>query len=220
MSNEQTPGERAKSYFDQLWSTGDPWALETADYDQQKDDYLLTLLTDRRYKRALEVGCGGGTFSAKLTRVVDDLVAVDVSALAIEAARERDEPLDAVTFRVANIMDYDVVGEGPWDLVVLSETIYYVGWLYPYFDVAWLAHQLFAATRPGGRLLLVNTEGGERHYLHQRWILQTYRDLFINVGYQVERHEIFRGSKNGVDSAALMVAYAKPDIPSPEPVRL
>jgi SAM-dependent methyltransferase len=220
MSQGQTPGERAKSFFDQLWSSGDPWALETADYDQRKDDYLLTLLADRRYRRALEVGCGGGTFSAKLTRVVDDLVAVDVSALAIDAARKRDEPLDNVRFCVANIMDYDIEGDGPWDLVVLSETIYYVGWLYPYFDVAWLAHQLFVATRPGGRLLLVNTDGGEGHYLHQRWILQTYQDLFVNVGYQVERHEIFRGSKNGVDREALIVAFAKPDIPSPEPVRL
>ena len=209
MSQGQTPGERAKSFFDQLWSAGDPWALETADYDQRKDDYLLTLLADRRYPRALEVGCGGGTFSAKLTRVVDDLVAVDVSTLAIEAARKRDEPLDNVRFCVANIMDYDLVGEGPWDLVVLSETIYYVGWLYPYFDVAWLAHQLFVATQPGGRLLLVNTDGGEGHYLHQRWILQTYQDLFVNVGYQVERQEIFRGSKNGVDREAIMVVFVR-----------
>ena len=220
MSNGQAPGERAKSFFDQLWSTGDLWALETAEYDQRKDDCLLTLLADRRYDRALEVGCGAGAFSAKLTRVVDDLVAVDVSALAIEAARKRDEPLDGVTFRVANVMDYDVVGEGPWDLVVLSETIYYVGWLYPYFDVAWLAHQLFVATRPGGRLLLVNSDGGEGHYLHQRWILETYQDLLVNVGYQVERQEIFRGSKSGADCEASMVAFAKSDIPSPEQVRL
>jgi predicted TPR repeat methyltransferase len=220
MSNGQTPGERAQSFFDQLWSTGDPWALETAEYDQGRDDYLLTLLADRRYDRALEVGCGAGVFSAKLTRVVDDLVAVDVSALAIEAARKRDAALDNVRFCVANIMDYDIVGEGPWDLIVLSETIYYVGWLYPYFDVAWLAHQLFVATRPGGRLLLVNSDGGEGHYLHQRWILQTYQDLFVNVGYQVERQEIFRGSKNGADCEAIMVAFAKPDSPSPEQVRL
>lgn len=211
MTEARTPSDRAKSYFDGLWATGDPWALETAAYDQQKDDYLLTLLADRRYKRALEVGCGAGTFSAKLASVVDDLVAVDVSALAIEAARKREQPLQSVRFCVANIMDYDIAGEGPWDLVVFSETIYYIGWLYPFFDVAWLAHQLFAATQPGGRLLLVNTDGGEKHYLHQSWILQTYRDLFVNVGYQVERHEMFRGCKNDVELEALMFVFVKPE---------
>ena len=211
MTEDGTPRERAQAYFDGLWATGDPWALETAAYDQKKDDYLLTLLSDRRYQRALEVGCGAGTFSAKLTSVVDDLVAVDVSAHAIEAARQRDQPLPSVRFVVANIMDFDLAGEGPWDLVVLSETIYYLGWLYPFFDVAWLAHQMFAATRPGGRLLLVNTDGGEKHYLHQGWILQTYRDLFINVGFQVERQEVFRGTKNDVALEALMFMFVKPD---------
>jgi hypothetical protein len=77
--------------------------------------------------------------------------------------------------------------------------------------VAWLAHQMFAATSPGGRLLLVNTDGGEKHYLHQGWILQTYRDLFINVGFQVERQEVFRGTKNDVALEALMFVFVKPD---------
>ena len=44
-------------------------------------------------------------------------------------------------------MDYDQQAEGPWDLVVMSETICYLGWLYSLFDVAWLACQLFAVSR-------------------------------------------------------------------------
>ena len=209
MSEPRTPHEQAKAFFDGLWSKGDPWALETAAYDQKKDDYLLTLLADRKYGRGLEVGCGAGTFSAKLANLVDELVAVDVSPLAIETARQREVP-GSVRFSVANIMEYDIAGEGPWDLVVISETIYYLGWLYPFFDVAWMAHQMCAATRPGGRLLMVNTDGGEKHYLHQGWILRTYRDLFVNAGYRVERQEVFRGTKNDVDLEALMVVFLKP----------
>jgi SAM-dependent methyltransferase len=210
MTGARNPSERAKTYFDGLWAKGDPWALETAAYDQQRNDYQLSLLSDRRYGRALEVGCGAGTFSAQLAKIVDALVAVDVSELAIAAATNRDEPLESVRFRVANIMDYDIAGDGPWDLVVISETIYYIGWLYPFFDVAWLAHQLFAATQPGGRLLMVNTNGGRKDYLHHAWILRTYQDLFVNVGYQVERHDTFRGSKNGVELEALMSVFVKP----------
>ena len=63
----------------------------------------------------------------------------------------------SVDFRVGNIMDYQPHVDGPWDLIVFSETICYLGWLYPLFDVAWLAVQLFGATRPGGQLILANS---------------------------------------------------------------
>ena len=48
MSDALGANERAKAYFDELWSQGDPWALETAAYDQQRDDCQLSLLADRR----------------------------------------------------------------------------------------------------------------------------------------------------------------------------
>ena len=35
-----------------------------------------------------------------------------------------------IDFRVANIMQYNPRAEGPWDLVVMTETIYCLGWLY------------------------------------------------------------------------------------------
>jgi SAM-dependent methyltransferase len=204
------PSAKAKEYFDGLWATGDPWSLETAAYDQQKDNYQLEVLSGRRYGRVLEVGCGAGTFSAKLAAISDSIVAVDVSEIAIAAALKREGRPDGVQFRAANIMDYDVTREGPWDLVVISETIYYIGWLFPFFEVAWLVHQMYAATRPGGRLLLANTDGGQKHYLHQQWLLRTYRDLFVNVGFQIERQEVFHGRKNDMELEALMFLFRKP----------
>ena len=56
-------------------------------------------------------------------------------------------------------MDYDLHAEGPWDLVVLSDTMCYLGWLYSFFDVSWFASQLFAATRVGGHCLFANCHG-------------------------------------------------------------
>jgi hypothetical protein len=114
-----------------------------------------------------------------------------------------------VDFRVANIMDYDVRADGPWDLIVLSETIYYLGWLYPFFDVGWLAAELFGATRDGGRLLMANTSGGVEDYLLRPWLIRTYRDLFLNVGYQLEAEEIFHGSKNGLNLEVLISLFGK-----------
>jgi hypothetical protein len=107
-------------------------------------------------------------------------------------------------------MDYDPCLEGPWDLVVLSETIYYLGWLYPFFDVGWLAQRLYAATRGGGRLLLANTQGECEDLLLLPWLIRTYRDLFMNVGFRIEAEEVFCGCKNGVLLEVLISLMVRP----------
>jgi hypothetical protein len=48
--------------------------------------------------------------------------------------------------------------------------------------VAWLAVQLFEATRSGGRLMLANSMDENEDWLLRPWIIRTYRDLFVNVG--------------------------------------
>lgn len=75
-----------------------------------------------------------------------------------------------VDFRVANAMEFDVVAEGPWDLIVMSETVPYLGWRYPLFDVAWMATQLHEAMPEGARLLMADLSGGVRDHLQQPWV--------------------------------------------------
>jgi len=41
------------------------------------------------------------------------------------------------------------------------------------------------------------------------YITRTYRDLFLNVGYRLEREEIFPGTKNGVDYEILISLFTK-----------
>ena len=170
------------------------------------------MLQGRRYPRALEIGCGAGFFTRFLASLADQIVALDIAPHAINRARLLGADLQQVDFRVANVMDYAWQAEGPWDLVTFNETICYLGWLYPFFDVAWLAAQLFAATQSNGRLLMANTvddkDGGDKLLLP--YITYTYRDLFLNVGYQLETEEIFRGTKNSVDYDILISLFRKP----------
>lgn len=202
-------GRVAQTFFEQLWRRGDPWDFEHSEFERAKYARQLALVEDRRYGRVLEIGCGAGCFSARLARLADHVVALDVAPSAIARARASARGTGVVDFRVANVMDYDVRAEGPWDLVVLSETIYYLGWLYPFFDVAWLAAEIFAATASGGRLLMANTCGREKDYLMRPWLLRTYRDLFVNVGYRVEVEATFRGVKHGVELTALLSRLGK-----------
>ena len=167
------------------------------------------MLEGRRYGRVLEIGCGAGSFSRHLARIADRVVALDIAPAAVARARVVEDAPGNVDFRVANIVDYDLRTDGPWDLVVMGETIYYLGWLYPFFDVAWLAAELFSATESGGRFLMANTHSGVKDYLARPWLVRTYRDLFLNVGYRLEAEEIFRSKKNGVDLEALISLFTK-----------
>lgn len=205
MSDRADADGRAAAYFNELWRGGDPWDLEASPFERAKYDAQLALLDagGRRYGRALEIGCAAGAFTRRLAARCESVVALDIAEPAIALARSRTTAAN-VEYRVGNVMQWDAELDGDWDLVVLAETVGYLGWLYPFFDVAWLAHRLHEGTRPGGRLLLANTCGGVEDYLLRPWIIRTYHDLFGNAGYLVRADTVFRGVKNGVEIEALL----------------
>jgi SAM-dependent methyltransferase len=203
-------GDEARRFFDELWSDSDPWELEGSEFEQRRYARQLSMLEARRYRRALEIGCGAGSFTRLLAPLCTELVAIDISEAAIERARAANDPGTNVEYRVANVMELDLEREGTWDLVVLTETAYYLGWLYPMFDLAWLAHSLHGATRAGGRLLLGNAIWADAEAgLMSPWLIHSYRDLFRNVGYRLEAEKSIRGTKNTVEFEVLMSLFVR-----------
>jgi len=209
MTERERISLKAQSFFDELWKRGDPWELETSDFERKKYARLIAMLNQSKYARILEIGCGAGAFTRLLAPMAQRLIALDVSSSAIAAARAAQGSFKEVEFRVANVMDYDPKAEGPWDLIVMSETVYYLGWLYSFFDVAWLASELFAATRVGGELLLANTQGDALEPLLHPSIIRTYHNLFSNVGYNIRAEEVFRGTKNGASIEVLITLFER-----------
>jgi SAM-dependent methyltransferase len=208
VTEHESKGQEARSFFESLWQRGDPWELETSELDQARYARQVEMLGERHYPHVLEIGCGAGSFTRLLARRAGHVVALDIAPAAIARAVAKPTP-EHVEFRAANVMEYDPHPEGPWDLVVLAETIYFLGWLYSFFDIAWLAAQLFGATREDGRLLLANTFGGIEEPLLHPWIIRTYRDLFLNVGYRLEAEEVLRGVKNRVPLEVLISLFGK-----------
>jgi SAM-dependent methyltransferase len=208
MTEKELIGKKAQEFCQDLWQRGDYWNFETSEYERARCARLLTILSDRHYQRVIEIGCGAGYFTRLLAGLAKQVVAVDIAPAAIERAQNVSADLHHVEFRVANAMQYDFHAGGPWDLVVCNETIYYLGWLYSFFDLAWFATELFAASATGGRLLLANTMS-DTDYLLLPQLTRTYRDLFRNVGYQSESEEIFRGAKNTVEFEILISLFAK-----------
>jgi len=112
-------------YFDERYAhRDDPWWLAERWYEERKRALTLGILPRARFASALEVGCSIGTLSAELATRCDRLVALDISARAVELARGR---LGGAPGATAEVMA--VPGDWPsgrFDLVVLSEVGYYL----------------------------------------------------------------------------------------------
>jgi cyclopropane fatty-acyl-phospholipid synthase-like methyltransferase len=200
----------AQDAFEERWSRGEPWDHDTSEFERAKYRRQLELLADRGYGRALEIGCGAGHFTRLLAGAAERVLALDIAPSAIVRAARTTAGLDNVELRVANVMEFDPRADGPWDVVVMSETIYCLGWLYSLFDVGWMASQLLDAISPGGRFLMANTFGKEADYLLLPWLIRTYRDLFAHIGYRLEHEEVCHGTKEGVEYDTLISLYTRP----------
>jgi SAM-dependent methyltransferase len=95
--------------------------------------------------RVLDVGCGAGSFAARLAGVVGHVDAVDSSEAMIDAARRHGA--GNVTWRCADVLDLDLP-PGHYDAVVSLTALHHL----PLADA--LRH-LAPAVRPGGVLAAV-----------------------------------------------------------------
>lgn len=130
----------------------DPYGFDSPG-EQSKYRETLSLLDDRRYDRALEVGAGEGHFTEMLLPLCERLVAAELSEVALARARERLGDQTGLTFE-RRTFPLDLP-EGSFDLIVLSDVAYY--WTPEVFDrgLALIAERL----RPGGRMLLLHYRG-------------------------------------------------------------
>jgi SAM-dependent methyltransferase len=210
MTDRERLGEQALEFSEGLWRRGDVWEFDTSEFEQSRFERLIQVLEGARYPRVLELGCGAGQFTRRLARLADHIVAFDIAPSAIARARAAEADGTTIDYRVGNAMDYGWRADVPWDLVVMNDTICYLGWLYPFFDVAWFASEIHAAVRPGGRFLLANAMDEQYDKLLLPYIIRTYRDLFLNVGFRLAREETHSGTKHGVRFDVLISLFEKP----------
>jgi len=148
-----------RDYFDALYARSpDPWDFATSAYERAKYEHSLAVLGRRRFCSALEVGCSIGVFTAMLGPRCERLCAVDVSAAAVDAARDRSEDIASISVDRCSLPEQ--TPRGPFDLVVCSEVLYY-------FGEPLLAEVLDAVTAelaPGGLLLAVHWTAPTRTY--------------------------------------------------------
>jgi SAM-dependent methyltransferase len=156
-----TPASLDEAYFDGIFrNDDDPWSLASSDYEAAKFRHTHDVLADRRYESALEVGCAHGVLTQKLVSLCDRLLAIDISSRALAMARERVGDRRGVSLKQM-AFPKAVPEEAPFDLVILSEVVYY--WDLVDLDRAalWLRDSVTAQ----GRVILVHYVG-ETDYPH------------------------------------------------------
>jgi trans-aconitate methyltransferase len=147
----ETPETLGASYFDGMYTAAaDPWGFEERWYERRKYAISLAMLPRERYRAAFEPGCSIGVFTRLLAPRCDSLLACDLAAAAVQATAARTADLPQV-----QVEQRDIAGQWPsgrFDLIVLSEVLYYFG----DHDLEQVLKRAAASLEPDGTLLAVH----------------------------------------------------------------
>jgi len=182
-----------RDYFEGLYAeSGDPWDFETSEYEQKKYARTLAVLGRRTFRRALEAGASIGVFTEMLADRCDELLAVDVSERAVAEARRRLSGRGHV--RVERRTLPEEMPDGPFDLIVASEVLYY----FPREEMLAVLHGFERELARGGSLLAVHwrretktypMQGDEVHELLAQNTRLQNKETIIEPDYRLDLFE-------------------------------
>jgi predicted TPR repeat methyltransferase len=112
------------------------------------------MLPQRRYRRALDIGCGLGAFTRKLAPFADQVTGTDISAAALEQARRLSAGCSNIAYAQHDVLS-SIADDHSYDLIVLADTLYYIK---PLTDerLKSIIRNVASRLAPGGLILLVN----------------------------------------------------------------
>ncbi len=141
-------------YFDQLYASDpDPWRFAESAYERDKYAATLAALPRAHFASALEVGCSIGVLTRQLAPRCEALLSLDVAEAALAQAKRR--CADRAGVRFAAMRAPGAWPAGRYDLIMLSEVVYYLDAA----DVAALAAKVCGSIKPDGDVMLVHWLG-------------------------------------------------------------
>jgi Nodulation protein S (NodS) len=139
------------SYFDSMYAVSpDPWGFTSRWYEARKYAITMGMLLKASYQDAFEPGCSIGVLSDLLAPRCGSLLCCDIAPAAVKAAAERTAAHGHVEVQQRTLPgDWP---EGEFDLIVLSEILYY----FAGSDLGQVLDLAVGALRPGATLLAVH----------------------------------------------------------------
>ena len=142
------------AYFDAMYAArADPWGYTTSAYERGKYAATLAALPRAHFDRAFEPGCSIGVLTRMLARRCTRLVAADVSEVSLDRAHAWCRGMRNIRFRRMPIPAQ--WPGGTFDLIVLSEVLYYLSRR----DVRDTVRKTVRALRAGGVVIIVHWLG-------------------------------------------------------------
>lgn len=114
--------------FDQMYQDHtDPWEQTTREHYASEKAVAINLLArlqaESSVRRVVELGCGFGDFTARITDLGLSAVGMDISETAVLKARERHSSTEFVT---GSISDHGLIKNLAPDVIVMAEITWYV----------------------------------------------------------------------------------------------
>lgn len=117
---------QVKRDFEQVYAAEqDPWGIGDADSERYELYRRLILGRDGPRRSLLDVGCGFGAFLARFEGDFEQLVGVELSAIAVEKGRRRFPAIDFVQGSATALNALPAI-QRRFDAVVLSDVLYYL----------------------------------------------------------------------------------------------
>lgn len=147
-----------EAFFAACWARNDdPWNHGTRWSETRKYALTISALPLETYRRAFEPACGSGVLTALLAARAPQVIAMERELRGVTVASDRCSHLPGVEVRRGCIpVDWP---EGAFDLIVLSEVLYYLS----HSDVDEVLQRSRASIEPGGHVVAVHHRQPLRH---------------------------------------------------------
>jgi hypothetical protein len=183
----------SREFFEHMYAANaDPWAFSSDPYELSRYEEITAALSGQSFACAFEPGCSVGVLTERLSPFCEELLAIDLSAIAVRSARTRCAVYQNVCIQQGSVAEVD---PGPLDLLVLSE----IGYYFTVFDLKQWSNRLLSRLRPGGTLLACHWLGSSTdHVLSGDQVHEVFDELARNHQYALKlerRTDNFRLNK-------------------------
>lgn len=184
-----------KDYFEKEFKEPDPWRFSTSSYEQTKYRRQIDLVRDLVSKPAeiLEIGCAEGVHTKMLAEAfpTSRITAIDISDRALERAKQNPSQYNGVRLERADVIDFiSTAKDGQFDVIVWSESIYYLGDGLTLRGPLEFLERVVAKLRKNGICCMANIIGqpdAPEIPLTRRPLMECYYHLLSSVARPVHR---------------------------------
>ncbi|MFH1618953.1 MAG: class I SAM-dependent methyltransferase [bacterium] len=159
----------------------DPYGYCSSPYETARLCAMEEALKGGRYAGVLEIGCAEGAFTEKLCPMASEIIAIDISPVALERAAKRvmkNQPGCTVSFMEADIRRWEPPDGKSFNAVVAADVLYYMDKPLVRKEFMEVLEKIRCWVVPGGTLMLAHGFANSE----EKKIRQGYRKKFEEMG--------------------------------------